>query len=223
MKYYVLSATQSDDCPIGLEEDAILYMNKEQISDDFQYGTLPWYSYKTSKNCDLPKDGILFLKRKNIKLSFRSITSNVYVINEVVKDILEKYIESDFISVRVLNSKLEKYDDINYYIFKFNKYINMKEVADLDRSIYHLNEYDTLFLEKIFMLDEVNKSIFKIKNITSAQDTLFINDEVENEIDKVKPIGINIFEVDTAKWRHGDDFSYLFLPIEEVNQLVWPI
>ncbi|HCV3290774.1 TPA: hypothetical protein OV720_003128, partial [Acinetobacter baumannii] len=54
MKYFVLSATQSSLCPISLVDDAVLYMNKEQASQNIECGSLPWYSYKTSKNCDLP-------------------------------------------------------------------------------------------------------------------------------------------------------------------------
>jgi hypothetical protein len=222
MKYHVLSATESDTCPVGLVEDAILYMNKEQIRDDFEYGFLPWYCSKKGENFDLPKDGVLLLKRKNIKLSFRRIAS-LYIVDEIMKNILEKYIESDFVQISVLNSKLEKYNDVNYYIFKFNQLLNFDDVADLSKSIYKLDEHNWVFLDKIKILEKIKQNIFKINKIDLAQDTFFINENVKNEIDKVKPIGINIFEVDTAKWRHGDDFSYLFLPIEEVNQLVWPI
>ena len=222
MKYYVLSATESDTCPVGLVEDAILYMNKEQIRDDFEYSFLPWYCSKKEENFDLPKDGVLLLKRKNIKLSFRRIAS-LYIVDEIMKNILEKYIESDFVQISVLNSKLEKYNDVNYYIFKFNQLLNFDDVADLSKSIYKLDEHNWVFLDKIKILEKIKQNIFKINKIDLAQDTFFINENVKNEIDKVKPIGINIFEVDTAKWRHGDDFSYLFLPIEEVNQLVWPI
>ncbi|MDC5511762.1 hypothetical protein NRA54_19365, partial [Acinetobacter baumannii] len=59
MKYFVLSSTQSSLCSISLVDDAVLYMNKEQASQNIEYGSLPWYSYKTSKNCDLPIEGVL--------------------------------------------------------------------------------------------------------------------------------------------------------------------
>lgn len=63
MNYSVLSATQSENCPISLVEDAILYSDKEQLIQ--VYCILPWYSYKTSGDCELPKNGILVLKSKN--------------------------------------------------------------------------------------------------------------------------------------------------------------
>lgn len=41
MNYYVLSAIQSDDSPISLVEDAVLYTNKEEINEELEYGKLP--------------------------------------------------------------------------------------------------------------------------------------------------------------------------------------
>ena len=67
MNYLVLSATQSENCPISLVEDAILYSDKEQANSSIEPGSLPWYSYKTSGDCELPKNGILVLKSKKTK------------------------------------------------------------------------------------------------------------------------------------------------------------
>ncbi|MCJ1917851.1 hypothetical protein DWA21_15830, partial [Acinetobacter baumannii] len=103
MKYFVLSATQSSLCPISLVDDAVLYMNKEQASQNIECGSLPWYSYKTSKNCDLPIEGVLILKSKKIEISIRNINENIYVVDEIFKNIFGKYINSDFIRVEVLS------------------------------------------------------------------------------------------------------------------------
>jgi len=224
MTYYVLSATQSEDCPISLVEDGVLYANKEQISDDFKYGYLPWYRYRSKNDkFDLPKNGVLLLKSKNIKLSFRNIVADIYVVNEDMKDILEKYIKSNFIAVHVLNSNLEKYDDLNYYIFRFDYFLNFNEVVNLDESSYIVDEDDWIIVENIKILDGVDESLFKINKIDLVQNTFFINENVKNEIEKIKPIGIKFFEVDRAKWSRTGDFSFLFLSPDEISKLVWAV
>ena len=70
MNYYVLSAIQSDDSPISLAEDAVLYTNREEINEELEYGKFPWYSYKTSKICDFPTEGLLVLKINTKKFVF---------------------------------------------------------------------------------------------------------------------------------------------------------
>ena len=83
MNYFVLSATQSENCPISLVEDAILYSDKEQANSSIEPGSLPWYSYKTSGDCELPKNGILVLKSKKTKMSFRNINKNIFVVGVI--------------------------------------------------------------------------------------------------------------------------------------------
>ncbi|WP_072292226.1 hypothetical protein, partial [Acinetobacter baumannii] len=173
MKYFVLSATQSSLCPISLVDDAVLYMNKEQASQNIECGSLPWYSYKTSKNCDLPIEGVLILKSKKIEISIRNINENIYVVDEIFKNIFGKYINSDFIRVEVLSESLEKINNKNYYIFRFNQIFDFKNVLDLNKSTYRLDN-DFLVLEKAEFLSDLDIDILKIDNMDSAQDTFFI-------------------------------------------------
>ena len=222
MKYFVLSATQSSFCPISLVDDAILYMNKEQVSQNIECGSLPWYSYKTSKNCDLPIEGVLFLKSKKIEISIRNINENIYVVDEFFKNIFGKYIDSDFIRVEVLSESLEKINNKNYYIFRFNQFFDFTSVLDLNNSSYRLVN-DFLVLEKAEFLNDLDVNILKINNIDTAQDTFFISEFVKEEIEKNKYQGINIFDLSLAQWRDSDDFSFMFLSEDEVNKFVWPI
>lgn len=222
MKYFVLSAVQSSLCPISLVDDAILYMNKEQVSLNIEYGSLPWYSYKTSKNCELPVDGVLILKSKKIEISIRNINENIYIVDEVFKNIFEKYINSSFINIELLGGNLEKINNNNYYIFRFNQTFNFTDVLDLNNSNYRL-ENDFLVLGKAEFLNKLDVSIFKINNIDAAQDTFFISEFVGKEIEKNKYHGINIFDLSLARWRSSDDFSFVFLGEDEVNGFVWPI
>lgn len=222
MKYFVLSATQSSLCPISLVDDAVLYMNKEQASQNIECRYLPWYSYKTSKNCDLPIEGVLILKSKKIEISIRNINENIYVVDGVFKNIFGKYINSNFIRVDVLSNSLERINNKNYYIFRFNKIFDFKGILDLNKSTYRLDN-DFLFLEKADFLNNLDIDILKIDNVDSAQDTFFINEFVKEEIEKNKYQGINIFDLSLAKWRDSDDFSFIFLSEDEVNKFVWPI
>lgn len=222
MKYFVLSAMQSSFCPISLVDDAVLYMNKEQVSQNIECGSLPWYSYKTSKNCDLPIEGILILKSKKIEISIRNINDNIYVVDEVFKNIFGKYIDSDFIRVEVLSESLEKINNKNYYIFRFNQFFDFTSVLDLNNSSYRLVN-DFLVLEKAEFLNDLDVNILKINNIDAAQDTFFISEFVKEEIEKNKYQGINIFDLSLAQWRDSDDFSFMFLSEDEVNKFVWPI
>lgn len=221
MNYYVLSAIQDINCPISLVDEAILYANKEQVNSDFEHGFLPWYSYKTSENCELPKNGILVLKN-NIKITFRNISNNIYIVDSRLKNILKNYIEADFIKVDLVNDKLEKISDLEYYLFRFNAFLNYNDVLNVEKSIYRFNE-DFLVLEKIYFLNNVTSKIFKIKNIDTAQDTFFINEILKREIESVDYHGIRIINVSMAKWRDSDDFSFMFLGDEEVKEVVWPI
>ncbi|MFP8818266.1 Imm43 family immunity protein [Acinetobacter johnsonii] len=222
MNYFVLSATQSEVCPISLIEDSILYMNKEQVSSDFEHGSLPWYNYKTSNNCELPKEGVFVLKNKNTKISFRNINKNIYIVSECFKRILQNYISTDFLKVEVVDEKLEIIDENEYFIFRFNNLLNYIDVIDINKSNYQLNE-DYLILEKAYLLDSLKENIFKIYDMDSAQDTFFISETVKNEIEKVECNGIRIDDVSTAKWRNSDDFTVMFLEENEVNEYVWPI
>ncbi|WP_127491315.1 hypothetical protein [Acinetobacter calcoaceticus] len=222
MKYFVLSATQSSLCPISLVDDAILYMNKGQVSQNIEYGSLPWYSYKTSKNCELPTEGVLILKNKKIEISIRNINENIYVVDEVFKNIFGKYIDSDFIRIELLSENLEKINNKNYYIFRFNQIFDFTNVLDLNNSIYRLDN-DFLILEKAEFSNGLDVNILKINNIDTAQDTFFISEFVKEEIEKNKYQGINIFDLSLAKWRNSDDFSFMFLGEDEVNKFVWPI
>lgn len=222
MKYFVLSATQSSLCPISLVDDAILYMNKGQVSQNIEYGSLPWYSYKTSKNCELPTEGVLILKNKKIEISIRNINENIYVVDEAFKNIFGKYIDSDFIRIELLSENLEKINNKNYYIFRFNQIFDFTNVLDLNNSIYRLDN-DFLILEKADFLNNLDVNILKINNIDAAQDTFFISEFVKEEIEKNKYQGISIFDLSFAKWRNSDDFSFMFLGEDEVNKFVWPI
>jgi len=222
MKYFVLSAMQSSFCPISLVDDAVLYMNKEQVSQNIESGSLPWYSYKTSKNCDLPIEGILILKSKKIEISIRNINDNIYIVDEVFKNIFGKYIDSDFIRVEVLSEGLEKINNKNYYIFRFDQFFDFTSVLDLNNSSYRLVN-DFLVLEKAEFLNDLDINILKINNIDTAQDTFFISEFVKEEIEKNKYQGINIFDLSLAQWRDSDDFSFMFLSEDEVNKFVWPI
>ncbi|MFV5640228.1 hypothetical protein [Acinetobacter oleivorans] len=222
MKYFVLSAMQSNFCPISLVDDAVLYMNKEQVSQNIECGSLPWYSYKTSKNCDLPIEGVLILKSKKIEISIRNINDNIYVVDEIFKNIFGKYIDSDFIRVEVLSESLEKINNKNYYIFRFNQFFDFTSVLDLNNSSYRLIN-DFLVLEKAEFLNDLDVNVLKINNIDTAQDTFFISEFVKEEIEKNKYQGINIFDLSLAQWRDSDDFSFMFLSEDEVNKFVWPI
>ncbi|UOG18838.1 hypothetical protein [Acinetobacter sp. PK01] len=218
MKYFVLSATQSSLCPISLVDDAVLYMNKEQASQSIECGFLPWYSYKTSKNCDLPIEGVLILKSKKIEISIGNINENIYVVDEVFKNIFGKYINFDFIRVEVLR-EFGKINNKNYYIFRFNQIFYFKNVLDLNKSIYRLDN-DFLVLEKADFLNNLDVNILKIDNVDSAQDTFFISEFVKEEIEKNKYQDINIFDLSLAQWRDSDDFSFMFLSEDEVNKFV---
>lgn len=222
MNYFVLSATQSENCPISLVEDAILYSDKEQANSSIEPGSLPWYSYKTSGDCELPKNGILVLKSKKTKMSFRNINKNIFVVNEHFKKILQNYINADFLNVNVVSEKLEAIDEKRYFIFRFNNLVNYIDVIDLNKSKYEFSEGD-LILEKVQILESINENIFKIKDIDPAQDTFFISEIVKNGIEKIEFNDIKIHNVSTAKWRDSDDFTVMFLEENEVNEYVWPI
>ena len=222
MNYFVLSATQSENCPISLVEDAILYSDKEQANSSIEPGSLPWYSYKTSGDCELPKNGILVLKSKKTKMSFRNINKNIFVVNEHFKKILQNYINADFLNVNVVSEKLEAIDEKRYFIFRFNNLVNYIDVIDLNKSKYEFSEGD-LILEKVQILESINENIFKIKDIDPAQDTFFISEIVKNAIEKIEFNDIKIHIVSTAKWRDSDDFTVMFLEENEVNEYVWPI
>ncbi|WP_031984265.1 hypothetical protein, partial [Acinetobacter baumannii] len=157
-----------------------------------------------------------------IEISIRNINENIYVVDEIFKNIFGKYINSDFIRVEVLSESLEKINNKNYYIFRFNQIFDFKNVLDLNKSTYRLDN-DFLVLEKAEFLSDLDIDILKIDNMDSAQDTFFISEFVKKEIEKNKYQGINIFELTLAQWRDSDDFSFMFLSEDEVNKFVWPI
>lgn len=222
MNYFVLSSTQSENCSISLVEDAILYSDKEQANSSVEQGSLPWYSYKTSGDCELPKNGILVLKNKNTKMSFRNINKNIYVVNEHLKIILQNYISADFFNVKIVREKLEPIDENGYFIFRFNNLVNYIDVIDSNKSTYEFSEGD-LILEKVQILESINENIFKIKDIDPAQDTFFISEIVKNDIETIELNDIKIYTVSAAKWRDSEDFTVMFLEENEVNEYVWPI
>lgn len=121
-----------------------------------------------------------------------------------------------------MSENLEKINNKNYYIFRFDKILDFTNVLDLNNSIYRLDN-DFLILEKAEFLNNLDVNILKIKNIDTAQDTFFISEFVKEEIEKNKYQGINIFDLGLAKWRNSDDFSFMFLCEDEVNKFVWPI
>ncbi|WP_267528087.1 hypothetical protein [Acinetobacter nosocomialis] len=169
-----------------------------------------------------PIEGVLILKSKKIEISIRNINENIYVVDEIFKNIFGKYINSDFIRVEVLSESLEKINNKNYYIFRFNQIFDFKNVLDLNKSTYRLDN-DFLVLEKVEFLNNLDVDILKINNVDSAQDTFFISESVKEEIEKNKYQGINIFDLSLAQWRDSDDFSFMFLSEDEVNKFVWPI
>ena len=222
VKYFILSATQSDQCPISLVEDAILYGNIEQINSNIDCGMLPWYSYKTSKKCDLPLDAFLLLKRKGIQINIRNINENIYVVSDSFKKILEKYLKVEFILINLIDENLKKYNDKKYYIFRFEELLDYKSIIDLKKSKFHL-ENDFLILEKLVFLDSINNNIFKLKDIDSAQDTIFISESLKNELEAIEHTGVIFFSTNIAKWRHSDDFNFMFMNENEINSLIWPV
>ena len=80
-----------------------------------------------------------------------------------------------------------------------------------------------MILEKAYLLEGLNKNIFKINGIDSAQDTFFISETFKSEIEKIEHSGIKIDDVSMAKWRDSDDFTFMLLDENEVNEYVWPI
>ncbi|RDF70966.1 hypothetical protein DWA08_20235, partial [Acinetobacter baumannii] len=93
----------------------------------------------------------------------------------IFKNIFGKYINSDFIRVEVLSESLEKINNKNYYIFRFNQIFDFKNVLDLNKSTYRLDN-DFLVLEKAEFLSDLDIDILKIDNMDSAQDTFFISE-----------------------------------------------
>lgn len=222
MNYYVLSAIQSDDSPISLAEDAVLYTNKEEINQELEYGKLPWYSYKTSKIFDFTTEGVLVLKNKYKKICFRNINDNIYVVNYLFKELLKNKINTNFFEIEVVDEEGGKIDENKYFIFRFNIFLDYVDAIDINKSTYKFNE-DYLILEKAYLLVVLNESIFKINDIDSAQDTFFISETFKSEIEKIEHSGIRIDDVSMAKWRDSDDFTFMLLDENEVNEYVWPI
>lgn len=87
---------------------------------------------------------------------------------------------------------------------------------------YKFNE-DYLILEKAYLLEGLNENIFKINDIDPAQDTFFISETFKSEIEKIEHSGIKIDDVSMAKWQDSDDFTFMLLDENEVNEYVWPI
>jgi len=222
MNYYVLSAIQSDDSPISLVEDAVLYTNKEEINEELEYGKLPWYSYKTSKICDFPTEGVLVLKNKYKKNFFRNINDNIYVVNYLFKELLKNKINTNFFEIEVVDEGGEKIDENKYFIFRFNFFLDYVNAIDINKSTYKFNE-DYLILEKAYLLEGLNENIFKINDIDPAQDTFFISETFKSEIEKIEHSGIKIDDVSMAKWQDSDDFTFMLLDENEVNEYVLPI
>ena len=80
-----------------------------------------------------------------------------------------------------------------------------------------------MILEKAYLLEGLNENIFKINDIDSAQDTFFISETFKSEIEKIEHSGIKIDDVSMAKWQDSDDFTFMLLDENEVNEYVWPI
>lgn len=88
MKYYVLSSLQSEDHPISLVGNAILFESLEQANTKSDYSYFPWYDIEKCKNCDLPENGVLVLNDIKLKITIRNIKYNLYVANEEIKKYL---------------------------------------------------------------------------------------------------------------------------------------
>ncbi|MCU7696652.1 hypothetical protein OD757_05380 [Acinetobacter sp. AYS6] len=70
----------------------------------------------------------------------------------------------------MLSGSLEKINNKNYYIFRFNYFFDVTGVLDLKNSSYRLVN-DFLVLEKAEFLNNLDIDILKIDNVDSAQDT----------------------------------------------------
>lgn len=223
MNYYVLSSLQTENHPISLVGNAILFENLEKLDIEAEYSYYPWYDIELCDTCELPKNGVLFLEDENLNIFFHRIKYNLYVVNQEIKEIINKYIDCDFLEIDIVNRKKEIISDTKYYIFRLMPYVDYDEFLDLDKSIYKFSD-GFLVLEAPRSSKQFDKNIFKIRNIDIGQDTIFINEELKNEFDRLDDTGFNIFDLDIAKWRDPDDFfSSLYLSDEEINELVWPI
>ncbi|KCZ11305.1 hypothetical protein K036_4416, partial [Acinetobacter baumannii 42057_5] len=112
------------------------------------------------------------LKSKKIEISIRNINENIYVVDEIFKNIFGKYINSDFIRVEVLSESLEKINNKNYYIFRFNQIFDFKNVLDLNKSTYRLDN-DFLVLEKAELI-YFPKIFLKISSTTYIFSFIFL-------------------------------------------------
>lgn len=223
MKYYALSALQSEVEPISLVEVGTLYENIKQAGDKLEVGYLPWYNFETTSICELPENPIFVLKDKKISVSLRNINGNIYIINDVLKSVFEKYLKVNFISVKIMDETLNEILESKYYIFRLNCALDYKEVLDIDKSRYKLYE-DYLVFENINFLSKIESNIFRIIDITSIQDTIFISETVKIEILDKKFDGITAFDVSLAKWQDPEDFlNFLFEGEEAIPLTVWPI
>lgn len=226
MNYYVLSSLQTENHPISLVGNAILFENLEKLDIKAEYSYYPWYDIElcdTCDTCELPKNGVLFLEDENLNIFFHRIKYNLYVINQEIKEIINKYIDCDFLEIDIVNRKKEIISDTKYYIFRLMPSVDYDEFLDLDKSIYKFSD-GFLVLEAPRSSKQFDKNLFKIRNIDIGQDTIFINEELKNEFDRLDDTGFNIFDLDIAKWRDPYDFfSSLYLSEEEINELVWPI
>lgn len=224
MKYYVLSSLQAEDYPISLIGNAVLFESLEHATTKYDYSYFPWYDIEKHESCELPKNGVLVLSDRNLKITIRNIKYNLYVVNEEIKKILSKYVDTNFYEIDVIDENMEEISHSKCYIFKLNVSSTHESFLNLEESMFKFSE-GFLVLEKIYSSKSFHQNIFKLKDIDPAQDTIFVSEKVKVDLDKLNGQGFNIYDISLAKWRDPDDFiSSLYLDEdEESNELIWPI
>lgn len=83
-----------------------------------------------------------------------------------------------------MSESLEKINNKNYYIFRFNQIFDFKNVLDLNKSTYRLDN-DFLVLEKAEFLSDLDIDILKIDNMDSAQDTFLSVSSLKKKLKKI--------------------------------------
>ncbi len=82
-----------------------------------------------------------------------------------------------------MSESLEKINNKKYYIFRFNQIFDFKNVLDLNKSTYRLDN-DFLVLEKVEFLNNLDIDILKINNMDSAQDTFLSVSSLKKKLKK---------------------------------------
>ncbi len=80
--------------------------------------------------------------------------------------------------------KVWKKNNKKYYIFRFNQIFDFKNVLDLNKSTYRLDN-DFLVLEKVEFLNNLDIDILKINNMDSAQDTFLSVSSLKKKLKKI--------------------------------------